>query len=665
MLQCQQSMTHSAAASRVAKLREAIDKYRYQYHVLNSADISEAALDALKHELYTIEQEYPNLITPESPTQRVAGVALAKFNKVTHAVPMLSMEDVFSEAEMEEWLARIEKLSEAAQDYLVMPKIDGLAVSLVYQDGKLVSAATRGDGKIGEDVTMNIRTIESIPLELREVVPGRVEVRGEIYMRKADFDAMNATRLAAGEELFANPRNISAGSIRQLDPAVAASRPLRFFAWRLESNLGQTTQQASLERCQQLGFSTPPFVHAKDFAAIKSYFTSLGTERASLDYWIDGVVVRVNNSPAYESLGVVGKTPRGLVAWKFAPAEATTKVVSVDWFVGRTGVLTPVATVNPTFIAGTTVTHATLHNADEIARLALKLGDTVILTKAGDIIPKITKVLAELRDGSELTIELPAVCPVCSSPVIRRSGEVALVCSNKQCFAVASEHILHAARAFGMEGLGGKIIERLEEAGLLNSAPDIFRLTVDDLRNLDGFGEVSAKKLISEIARQKTISLDAFISSLSIRHVGEETAFALATHFGTLASFIAADHNSLLAVPDVGETVAVAIRDFLHSDYGQKLLAEYQEVGVIVNEAKKIEQKLAGKKFVVTGTLTTMGREDAKDRIRLAGGSVAGSVSRNTDFVVVGQNPGSKASDAQKLGVPTLSEEQFLRILRQ
>ncbi len=656
-------MTHSEAASRIAKLREAISKYRYQYHVLNAADISEAALDALKHELYQLEQEYPDLITPESPTQRVAGVALAKFNKVTHVVPMLSMEDVFSTAEMGEWLARIEKLSEAAQDYVVMPKIDGLAVSLVYVDGKLVSAATRGDGRIGEDVTMNIRTIESIPLELREPLAGRVEVRGEIYMRKDDFEQLNAARKAAGEELFANPRNVSAGSIRQLDPAIAASRPLRFFAWRLESDLGQRTQVENLKRCQELGFATPPFVHAKNFADIKAYFASLGAERESLDYWIDGVVVRVNNAQAYESLGVVGKTPRGLVAWKFAPEEATTKLESVDWFVGRTGTLTPVATVGATFIAGTTVTHATLHNADEIARLGLKLGDTVILTKAGDIIPKITKVLTELRDGSEKAIELPINCPVCGSAVIRRSGEVALMCSNKQCFAVASEHILHAARAFGIDGLGGKIVERLDEAGLLNSAPDIFRLSVDEIKNLEGFGEVSANKLSEEIARKKAIDLDAFILSLSIRHVGEETAFALAAHFGTLASFIAADKNRLLTVPDVGETVADAIIEFLHSEHGQKLLAEYQEVGVEVKEAKKIEQKLAGQKFVVTGTLATMGREDAKDRIRLAGGSVAGSVSKNTNYVVVGDNPGSKADDATQLGVPILSEAEFLRIL--
>ncbi len=658
-------MTHQDAAARIAKLRVAIDKYRYQYHVLNAAEISEAALDALKHELYTLEQEHPDLITPESPTQRVAGTALPKFSKVEHQTPMLSMEDVFSEAEMGDWLARVEKLAEGTQSYLVMPKIDGLAVSLIYQDGKLVSAATRGDGKVGEDVTMNIRTIESIPLELRTPVAGRVEVRGEIYMRKDDFAKMNARRAELGEELFANPRNVSAGSIRQLDPKIAAARPLRFFAWRLESGVDQQTQKSSLEACQKLGFATPPFVVAANFIDIKKYFTSLGQERESLDYWIDGVVVRVNDLSAFESLGVVGKTPRGLVAWKFAPEEATTKVETVDWFVGRTGALTPVATVSATFIAGTTVTHATLHNADEIARLGLKLHDTVILTKAGDIIPKITKVLTELRDGSEANIVLPTACPVCASPVIRREGEVALICSNKQCFAVTSENLLHAARAFAIDGLGGKIVEKLEDAGLLKTAPDIFRLTIDDLKDLEGLGDISAKKLVEEISRRKTIELDAFISALSIRHVGQETAFALAANFGTLESFIAADKNRLLTVPDVGETVADAIIEFLQSEHARQLFADYQAVGVTIKSAKKVAQKLAGLKFVVTGTLATMGREDAKDKIRLAGGSVAGSVSKNTNYVVVGDNPGSKADDAATLGVPILSEAEFLRILGQ
>lgn len=662
-------MTKDEAKKRLAKLRKLIEKYRYEYHVLDIQEVSEAANDALKHELFTLEQEYPDLITPDSPTQRVGGEPLPKFSKVTHQNPMLSMEDVFTEDEMQEWLQRVEKLAERQLDYVVMPKIDGLAVSLVYEDGVLQSAATRGDGRTGEDVTMNIRTIESVPLTLRTtpstspLVRGRIEVRGEVYMRQKDFDAMNCSRKAAGEEEFANPRNVSAGSIRQLDPKVAASRPLRFFAWRLESAVGHAAQREGLERLHELGFAVPPHEVAHNFVEIKKYLAALDKKRDKLGYWIDGVVVRVDDLRAYESLGVIGKTPRGLVAWKFAPEEATTRVERVDWFVGRTGSLTPVATVKATFIAGTTVTHATLHNADEIARLGLQIGDTVILTKAGDIIPKITKVLTELREGDEIEVQLPTTCPVCDSPVERRAGEVAIFCTNKQCFAVAREKVLHAVRAFGIDGLGEKIIERLENVGLLNSAPDIFRLQTDEIKGLEGFGEVSAKKLVDEIQSRKEIDLDAFIVALGIRHVGEETAFTLSLGFGTLDAFLNAKKEELLGMSDVGEVVAEAIVEFLGSEHAQKLIADYEEVGVVVRPAKKVEKKLVGKRFVVTGTLTTMGREDAKERIRLMGGNVAGSVSKNTDYVVVGANPGSKADDAAKLGVPTLSEEEFLRIL--
>lgn len=658
-------MTKDEAKKRIEKLRKLIDKYRYEYHVLDTQEVSDAANDSLKHELFQLEQQYPELIRSDSPTQRVGGEPLPKFKKVEHAVPMLSMEDVFSEEEAQEWMARIEKLAERKLEYACMLKIDGLAVSLIYDDGRLVSAATRGNGRVGEDVTMNVRTIESVPLVLREALSGRVEIRGEIYMRKDDFAKMNEARKKAGEEEFANPRNVSAGSIRQLDPKIAASRPLRFFAWNFVTDLGQQTHVEGLERLRELGFATSPFVRAKNFAEIKAFFAKMGEEREQLPYWIDGVVVRVNDRATFEQLGVVGKTPRGLVAWKFAPEEATTRVESVDWFVGRTGSLTPVATVSPTFIAGTTVIHATLHNADEIDRLGLKVGDTVILTKAGDIIPKITKVLSELREGKEKAVKIPTKCPVCGSPVERREGEVALFCTNRECFAKERERVLYAARAFEIDGLGEKIVERLITEGLLNSAPDIFRLRPEDLKGLEGFGEISANKLVDEIARRKSIDFDRFIVALGIRHVGGETAFALATSFGTLEHFVEATKDELMNVPDVGEVVADAIVEFLSSEQAKKLFAEYAEVGVEVRPAKKVEQKLAGKIFVVTGTLSSMGREEAKEKIRLAGGNVSGSVSKKTDFVVVGESPGSKADDAAKLGVPILSEAEFLRMLGQ
>lgn len=664
-------MERKDAAVRIEKLRALIDKYRYDYHVLDKADVSDAANDALKHELFLLEAEYPDLVTPDSPTQRVGGEPLPKFSKVTHAVPMLSMEDVFSDDEARAWMTRVEKMAKAQGvsntplRFVCMPKIDGLAVSLVYEDGALVTAATRGDGKVGEDVTMNVRTIESIPLVLRGAPRGRVEVRGEVYMRKDDFDAMNNKRKEAGEEEFANPRNVSAGSIRQLDPKVAASRPLRFFAWGVVSDVGQTTHGESLDRARDFGFAVPPFSVAKTFDDVRAFFGDLGKKREKLPYWIDGVVVRVAEVDVFASLGVVGKTPRGLVAWKFPPEESTTRVERVDWFVGRTGALTPVATVTPTFIAGTTVTHATLHNADEIARLGVKVGDTVILTKAGDIIPKITTVLTDLRDGKERAVALPTVCPVCGAPVERREGEVALFCTNRECFAKERERILYAARAFGIDGLGEKIIERLIGEGLLNTAPDMFRLRVDDMKDMEGFGEVSAKKLVDEIASRKVIDLDKFILALGIRHVGGETAFDLAAAFGTRDAFTAATHEALVAIPNVGDVVAGEVVAFLASEHARQLLADYKAVGITVRPAKKVEQKLGGKTFVLTGTLATMERETAKERIRLAGGNVSGSVSKKTDYVVAGDSPGSKVDDARRMGIPILSEDEFLRILGQ
>lgn len=661
-------MTKAEAKERIAKLREAINEYRYQYHVLDSLEISESALDALKHELKMLEDEHPDLITPDSPTQRVAGTALAKFSKITHVTPMLSIEDVFSFDELREWENRIKKIgAHDAIDYYAMVKVDGLAMSLVYQDGVFVSAATRGDGAIGEDVTHNVRTIESVPLKLRSIpgvdTSGRIEVRGEVYMPKKGFEALNKAQAKKGEPLFANPRNVSAGSIRQLDPAIAASRPLAFFAWRLVDGIASTTQAEGMETLRSLGFNTPPGEACADVASIQKFFDRIAKQREKLDFWIDGVVIRVNNNRIFDQLGVVGKTPRGIAAWKFPPEESTTKVLSVDWFVGRTGALTPVATVDATFIAGTTVTHATLHNADEIERLGLKIGDTVILTKAGDIIPKITSVLTQLRTGKEEAIKLPTICPMCGSPVTRREGEVALVCTNKECFAQEQEHLLHAARAFAIDGLGDKVIEKLFTLGLIRIPPDIFKLTIDDLKDLEGFGAISAKKLIEEIGRRTSIDLDAFIVALGMRHVGSETAFALSIGFGSIEAIAKASKDELLSVPDIGETVAQSILDFFQSDYGQRIIDAYREAGVTINKAKAIKRVLDGQTFVLTGTLESLGRDEAKEKIRLLGGAVSGSVSKKTSYVVAGAEAGSKLTDAQKLGVPVLSEAEFLRMI--
>jgi DNA ligase (NAD+) len=651
------------AKIRIEKLKEAINRYRYEYHVLDNLSISEAALDTLKHELKSLEDEYPEFITSDSPTQRVAGTALDKFRKITHERPMLSMEDVFSESELEEWANRIAKLEEGNMpEFYSMLKIDGLAVSLIYEDGMLVSAATRGDGRIGEDVLHNIRTIESVPLRLNGKVDGRIEIRGEVYMPKKAFEQMNKERAKKGEETFANPRNVSAGSIRQLDPRIAAARPLQFFAWSIFDD-SIRTQKESVEQLESLGFKTSPHEFTKSIADIEKYYKAMQKGRAKLDFWIDGVVVRVNDLDIFDELGVVGKTPRGIVAYKFPPEESTTIVESVDWFVGRTGALTPVANVTATFIAGTTVTHATLHNADEIERLGLKIGDTVILTKAGDIIPKIVKVLTELRTGKEKKIELPKKCPVCGSAIERREGEVALVCTNPNCFAMEQEGILHAARAFAIDGLGDKIVEKLITQGLVKTAPDIFRLTSDDLLEVEGFADLSAKKLIAEIQNRKEIDLEDFIVALGIRHVGTETAFSLSLSFGTIDNLAGASKQELESVPDIGGTVAEAISEFFGTEKAKKLLADYEEVGVKVKKAKAIKRVLDGKKFVITGTLEKLGREEAKEKIRLLGGGVSDSVSKKTDYVVVGENAGSKADKARELNVPILTEDEFLKLL--
>lgn len=666
-------MSKSEAKERIAKLREAINKYRYEYHVLDKLSISEAALDALKHELKQLEDEHPDLITADSPTQRVAGAALDKFSKIEHVTPMLSMEDVFTAAEFEEWAKRITKLEEGKeQEMYSMLKIDGLAVSLVYVDGQLLSAATRGDGKIGEDVTLNVKTIEAVPLRIGPPLltkkgeggkfMGRVEIRGEIYMPKKAFEKMNAERAKKGEETFANPRNVSAGSIRQLDPRVTASRPLDFFAWQVLDGTTKT-QVESVEKLHALGFKTSPGELTPTVQDVENFYKKMQKQREKLDYWIDGVVVRVNDLDVFQKLGVVGKTPRGIIAYKFPPEEATTVVESVDWFVGRTGSLTPVANVRATFIAGTTVTHATLHNADEIERLGVKTGDTVILTKAGDIIPKIVKVLTEMRTGKEKAVEIPKKCPVCGSPIERREGEVAYYCTNKNCFAMEEENLVHAAKAFDIDGLGWKIIEKLLTAGLIKTAPDIFRLSADDLLGVEGFAELSSKKLFDQIQSKKEIDLADFIVALGIRHVGEETAFSLSTSFGSIDKLAQASKVDLENVPDIGGVVAESIAEFFGSQKGKDMLADYESVGVKISKAKAVKRVLEGKTFVITGTLEKLGREEAKDTVRMLGGGVSESVSKKTDYVVVGENPGSKAAKAQELGVTILSESEFLRMV--
>jgi DNA ligase (NAD+) len=674
-------MTKEETKKRIAKLRESIDRYRYEYHVLDKQSISDAALDSLKHELFKREQEYPDLITPDSPTQRVGGKALAKFAKVKHSSPMLSMEDVFTPEEFQAWFDRIIKLSTTQRLHdsttlalYCMPKLDGLAVSLRYEDGVLKSAATRGDGLVGEDVTMNVRTIESVPLRLRgfqrlKGLKGQIEIRGEIYIATKDFEKLNKELEKKGEAKLANPRNAAAGSVRQLDPTITASRHLAFVAWDLVTDLGQKSQSEEWELLRQLGFRpTPESVVATSVAEAEKHWHALQKKRDRLGFWIDGMVARVNDNAVYERLGVIGKTPRGLVAWKFPPEEVTTVVKDIQWFVGRTGALTPVAVVDPTWVGGTTVQHASLHNLDEIRRLDVRVGDTVVLYKAGDIIPKVKEVLTDLRSRDSKAIEAPRKCPICGSDVVRREGEVAIYCANKRCAAQNQQGVLLAARAFEIDGLGPQTIAQLMDNKIIQLPPDLFALTPDDLKTLEGFADVSANKLVAEIQSKKKISLERFVIALGIRNVGEETALDLARHFGSIEKLMEATVEELMEIPNIGEVVAKSIREFFDEPHASELVKAYKKHGIQIVTQRLSDsktQRLSDRSFVFTGTLATMSRDEAKEKIRALGGDISESVSKKTSYVVVGSDPGSKADKAKKLGVPMLSEKEFLAMLRE
>lgn len=665
-------MTKEEVKNRIAKLKKEINHHRYLYHVLDRQEISDAALDSLKHELYKLEQEYPEFLTADSPTQRVGGQPLDKFVKVKHKVPMLSIEDVFNFQELEDWQKRINKLIPRAKfDYFAEVKMDGLAVSLIYEDGVLVQAATRGDGKVGEDVTQNIKTIEAIPLKLRENskvkdLSGRIEIRGEIFMTKKVFAKLNKEQKKKGEKVFANPRNAAAGSIRQLDPKITASRQLDFFAFNLITDLGQLTHEKSHELMKNLGIKINSLVSGcKDLEEVENFYNKVNQQRDKLDYWIDGIVVNVNKNDVMKKLGVVGKTKRGMVAYKFPAQQVTTIIEDVKFNVGRTGVLTPLAYLKPVQVAGTTVSHSTLHNIDEIKRLKIKIGDTVILEKAGDIIPKIIKVLPKLRTGKEKKIKIPTRCPMCNSLVIRKKGKVGIYCSSSKCFSIEKENIIHFVSKKGMniDGLGEKIVEQLMKEGLIHDPSDIFKLKISDLQPLERFAEKSSQNIIDSIEQSKKVDLAKLIFALGIRHVGEETAIDLAQYFGSIDKIKKTSLADLQKVPDIGTIVAQSIYDYFQDKKNSQLVDELLN---FLEIAKVIKQKqiLAGKAFVLTGALDSMTRDEAKSRIRRLGGDVASSVSKNTDYVVAGDEPGSKFDKAKKLGVEIISEKEFLNIIK-
>ena len=644
-------MTKSQARQRIAKLRREIDHHRYLYHVKDTQEISEAALDSLKHELQELEQKFPDLITPTSPTQRVGGQPLPEFKQSRHGTRMLSLQDAFSTEELQQWEARNQKILPRDFEYFVEPKIDGVAVALIYQDGVLAVGATRGDGQVGEDVTANLKTIEAIPLTLcrpsfthRVCKRGKVEVRGEVYMLKKDFVKMNEQRKKAGKPLFANPRNVSAGSIRQLDPKLAASRPLRFIAWEITSGVDVKTRVEEYTKLQQLGFPVPPGAELipnwDEFGKMAGQWEK---NRSGQPFQIDGLVLKINDLVSASRLGIVGKAPRASIAYKFAAEEATTVVEDIVVQVGRTGALTPVARLKPVPVAGTTVSRATLHNIDEIKRKDVRVGDTVIVRKAGDIIPEVVKSLPKLRPKQSKPFKMPRLNP------------------EKATFSQQLRGIIHAVgrSGFDIEGMGEKIIEQLLQAGLVGTPPDLWELEVGDLLPLERFAEKSAENLVKAIQSRKEVPLSRFIVALGIPNVGVVTAQDLAREFGTLDKLAKANQETLAGIEGVGDVVAQGIVEFFQFKETGKLLAKYNQVGIKAL-AEKSGGPLKNKTFVFTGSLgEDLTRDEAKQLVIQNGGKVASTVGEKVTYLVVGSDPGSKAGKAAKLGVKILSPGQF------
>lgn len=671
-------MDKKQAKERIEKLRTIINDYRYHYHVLDESIMSESASDSLKHELTLLEEQYPDLITPDSPSQRVAGKALSKFSKVNHKYPMMSLQDVFDESEISAWITRIEKLADKKIDeFFVDTKMDGLACSIVYIDGVFSQAITRGDGKVGEDVSLNVRTIKNVPLALRKsekypiLLKGRTEIRGEIVMFKKDFIDLNNRRKQAGEPEFMNPRNLSAGTIRQLDPQLVSERPLHFLAYdMLRENFSDIpTYEYAYTAMRDLGISAN--VHAKVVSGVKNimdYINFWQLERANLSFNTDGLVIKLNDRKDYADLGVVGKTPRGAVAFKYPAEEATTVVKDIVISIGRTGAATPVAVFDPVVVAGTTVQHASLHNADEIDRKDIRIGDTVIIFKAGDIIPQVLSVVKELRpDNSKrffYETELKRQYP--ELEFVRPEGEVVFRVKGASGPILLKRGLEHFASkgALDIDGLGEKNVEALIDAGLVKDFADIYQITRDQLKSLERFADLSADNLINAIADKKAPPLSRFIFGLGIRHVGAQTAIDLANTFKKLDNLGTATYEELKAVEGVGEIVAESILGWFVDDDNQALLAKFRRFGVWPEDVKHVGGPLSGKSFVITGSLDSMSRDQAAEKIRALGGTFQSSVAKGTSYLVMGTKAGaSKADKARKLGTEVIDEAKLLEMI--
>jgi DNA ligase (NAD+) len=687
--------TLEEATLQARQLREQLCRHAHAYYVLDQPEVPDAEYDRLFQQLQTLEAQYPVLLTPDSPTQRVGGAVLDGFATVRHRVPMLSIrtETDTTEQGVHTFDARIHRELELPEDapieggYVAEPKFDGLAMSLRYEHGVLVQAATRGDGEKGEDVTQNIRTIGQVPLRLQladgQAAPPVVEVRGEVYMRRDAFERLNERqreRIAQGaknERTFVNPRNAAAGAVRQLDPAIARQRPLSFYAYGLgeisppaEGGPAFATHWDMLMQLRAWGFPVSTLAQpVPDAAGLVAFHASVAAQRDSLPFDIDGVVYKVNSLALQRRLGFVSREPRWAVAHKYPAQEMMTTVVGIDIQVGRTGKLTPVAKLAPVFVGGVTVTNATLHNEDEVARKDVRVGDTVIVRRAGDVIPEVVSTLADRRPEGALPFQMPHQCPICGAEAVREPGEADWRCSGGiSCPAQRKEAIKHFAhrRAMDVEGLGDKLVEQLVDAGLVNTLPDLYRLGLVALANLERMGERSAQNLVDALEKSKSTTLARFLFGLGVRHVGESTAKELARHFGSLDAVMAASVEQLLEVPDVGPIVAESVHTFFAQPHNREVVEQLRACGVHWSESAGeagAPKPLAGKTFVLTGTFPTLSRDQAKDMLEAAGAKVSGSVSKKTSYVVAGAEAGSKLTKAQELGLTILDEAAMLALL--
>ena len=659
----------------IVRLREQIRHHEYRYYVLNDPEISDYEFDRLMRQLQDLEREHPELRTPDSPTQRVGGQPAEEFAKVRHSAPMLSLDNTYSVDELRDFDRRVRELSGRAEvEYVGELKLDGLSMALTYEDGVLAHGVTRGDGTTGEDVTSNVKTIRSVPLRIDAkrlgIIggPKRVEVRGEVIMTRPGFDKLNAQREAAGEPKFANPRNAAAGSMRQLDPRIVAERRLDMFLYFLTVNgRAPLSEHAKvLDALVKMGFKVNPHRRrCRSLDELLAYIQEWESKRDSLDYEIDGIVVKVNDTRLWEELGTTAKSPRWAVAYKYPARQATTKVMEIRAQVGRTGTLTPVADLEAVDVGGVTVSHATLHNMDEIERLGVKIGDTVLIQRAGEVIPQVVKVIKAAPDGREF--RMPKKCPVCGGDVHRSEGEVAYRCVNAACPARLKESLLYFAgrRAMNIDGLGDKLVDQLVDKGLVHDVADLYKLTDEQLANLERMGEKSAQNLIKEIENSKKAELARLIFALGIRFVGERTGQLLADHFGSLDKLAKASEDELLQVEEVGPRVSEAILEFFREKRNLAVVEKLRKAGLKFEQikARKAEGKLVGKQFVLTGTLPTYSRDEATRLIEEAGGRVTGSVSKKTDYVVAGADPGSKLDKGRSLGVKTIDEAELLKLL--